>query len=194
MNQRSYIIYVDESGDHGLANVDTSYPVFVLAFCIFRQDHYVEQAVPALIRLKFKHFGHDQILLHEREIRKAKHPFQFLQLPDRRKAFMTDLTELMTAAPFTLIASVIHKDRLRQQYKHPAHPYEFALELGIERVASFLARRGQRDALTHMVFESRGKREDGELELEFRRICDGQNYRQKKYPFEIRFADKRSNS
>jgi len=35
-----YIVYVDESGDHGLNSVDTTYPIFVLAFCIFKKHNY----------------------------------------------------------------------------------------------------------------------------------------------------------
>ena len=104
-----FIVYVDESGDHGLRSIDPEYPVFVLAFCIFRKDEYAEQVVPSLQYLKFKHFGHDQVVLHEREIRKALPPFQFLQVPERREAFMADLGAMMEAAPFTLIASVIHR-------------------------------------------------------------------------------------
>jgi hypothetical protein len=36
MNEKfsEYIVYVDESGDHGLETIDPNYPVFVLAFCI----------------------------------------------------------------------------------------------------------------------------------------------------------------
>ncbi|HFD87807.1 MAG TPA: DUF3800 domain-containing protein, partial [Gammaproteobacteria bacterium] len=30
-----YIVFVDESGDHGLRSIDEAYPIFVLAFCIF---------------------------------------------------------------------------------------------------------------------------------------------------------------
>lgn len=44
------------------------------------------------------------------------------------------------------------------------------------------------------MFESRGKREDKDLELEFRRICDGANDKHRRLPFEIIFADKRTNS
>lgn len=33
MSFSDYIVYVDESGDHG--PVSSDYPVFVLAFCIF---------------------------------------------------------------------------------------------------------------------------------------------------------------
>ena len=31
-----YIVYVDESGDHGMQSIDEQYPVFVLAFCVFQ--------------------------------------------------------------------------------------------------------------------------------------------------------------
>ena len=42
--------------------------------------------------------------------------------------------------------------------------------------------------------ERRGKNEDDELELEFRRICDGANYQGERLNFEVVFADKKSNS
>ena len=47
---------------------------------------------------------------------------------------------------------------------------------------------------THIIVEKRGKQEDSELELEFRRVCDGGNYERARLPFEIVFADKKSNS
>ena len=45
-----------------------------------------------------------------------------------------------------------------------------------------------------MIVEKRGKQEDQELELEFRRICDGNNYEKAQLPFQVKFADKKSNS
>lgn len=67
-----YIVYVDESGDHGLTSFDPNYPIFVLVFCIMNKQNYANQIVPNLMNLKFKHFGHDMVVLHEHEIRKAK--------------------------------------------------------------------------------------------------------------------------
>jgi len=57
-----------------------------------------------------------------------------------------------------------------------------------------LKEQGQDDRLTHLIFEARGKNEDAALELEFRRIRDGDNYFGKQLPFEIIIADKRTNS
>jgi hypothetical protein len=42
MDFSDYIVYVDESGDHGLVNIDTQYPIFVLAFCIFKKSDYLK--------------------------------------------------------------------------------------------------------------------------------------------------------
>jgi hypothetical protein len=33
-----FMVFVDESGDHGLESCDPAYPVFVLAFCIIRKS------------------------------------------------------------------------------------------------------------------------------------------------------------
>jgi hypothetical protein len=41
--------------------------------------------------------------------------------------------------------------------------------------------------------ERRGRLEDRELELEFRRNCDGQNSGNLSWPFEVVFADKKAN-
>ena len=58
-NFGDYLVFVDESGDHGLASVDPGYPIFVLAFCLFAKSDYVERTGPALQRLKFWFWGHD---------------------------------------------------------------------------------------------------------------------------------------
>ena len=50
-----YVVYIDESGDHGLKNVDSNYPIFVLTFCCFNISEYVNKAVPALQSFKFKY-------------------------------------------------------------------------------------------------------------------------------------------
>ena len=68
----NFVVYVDESGDHGLQTVDANYPVFVLSFCVFPKRYYCDTVVPALQKFKFKHFGHDIVVLHEHEIRKEK--------------------------------------------------------------------------------------------------------------------------
>lgn len=188
-----YIVYVDESGDHSLESIDTNYPVFVLAFCIFNKQDYIKQVSPAIKKFKFDQFGHDMVLLHESDIRKARNEFVILINEERRHAFMKDISQLTSESPFTIISVVIKKERLKSNYADPSNPYHLALAYGLERIYSFLREQGQTQKRTHIVFECRGKKEDKDLELEFRRVCDGAN-RWGVLPFDIILADKKSNS
>jgi len=197
MNQgdfSDYIVYVDESGDHGLKSIDENYPVFVLAFCIFRKKDYIEKIVPNLQTFKFRHFGHDQAILHETDIRRDRGEFSFLKTKDAKNAFLNELTTIIEESPFTLVSTIIRKIPYRTRYDEPANPYHVALGYGLERVFYYLRDSCAENLKTHVIVEKRGKQEDQELELEFRRICDGGNYERAQLPFEVVFADKKSNS
>lgn len=69
-----------------------------------------------------------------------------------------------------------------------------ALTFCMERAFAFLRDRGQHEWTTHIVVERRGKREDDDLELAFRRIRDGANFVGPMPGFEIVFADKKTSS
>ncbi len=185
-----HIVYVDESGDHNLQSIDEQYPVFVLAFCVFHKRHYSEVIVPALEKFKFNHFGHDQVVLHENEIRRRKGLFNFFRDRAHQQSFLNELTEIIEFSNFILISATIDK---RQLSKHDVsdNAYHIALGLCMETLHEFLQEKGEADKKTHIVVECRGKKEDRELELEFRRICDGNNRLGIELPFEILFADKK---
>lgn len=167
-----YIVFADESGDHGLEGFSASYPVFVLAFAMVRKTDYVQSIVPSLQQAKLDFFGHDQVVFHERDIRKQLHPFGFLRTDAHlRERFLERLNEVVAAADFELFCSVIRKDRLKARYATPWNPYEIALLFCMEQVLERLRALGQMGRRVHVVFESRGKPEDAALELAFRRIA-----------------------
>jgi hypothetical protein len=188
-----YVVYVDESGDHSLASIDPDYPVFVLALCVFHKRHYSEKIIPAIEKLKFNYFGHDNVVLHEHEIRKQKGPFAFLSHRPTRIEFMARLSSIMEAGNFVLIACAVDKTRLNRAEGAATNPYHIALGICLEALLSFLAEKGQDKLQTHVIVECRGKKEDSELELEFRRICDGNNAANRHLPFDIVYADKKTN-
>jgi len=189
----NFVVYVDESGDHGMQTVDPNYPVFVLAFCVFYKSHYCEKVVPALEKFKFNHFGHDNVVLHENEIRKEKGSFKFPSRKDKHD-FLDQLTGIIDVSNFVLISCVIDKGRLRDRQEQFSNPYHLALGFCLETLYEFLQEKNQDDSLTHVVVECRGTKEDKDLELEFRRICDGANRQNKILPFDVVFADKKTNS
>lgn len=148
-----------------MATPDPNYPIFVLAFCLFKKSDYSHVAVPKLIDFKFKHFGHDQIFLHEREIRKSKGDFSILQIESVREAFQRDTNQLIEDSPFTLVAGVIDKVRLQNNYATPESPYHLAMTFGLERI--YLHLHNFTPGTVWFVFEERGKKEDADLELQF---------------------------
>ena len=194
MNYGDYVIYVDESGDHSLTSIDNGYPIFVLDFCVFRKEDYANVIVPRVQTFKFKHFGHDIVVLHEKDIRKQNWPFSFLSIKLKQEVFMKDLNKLIDEADFTIIATVIDKQRLADKYITPENPYELGLKFCMERAFAFLQEKQQHTRITPIVVERRGKREDNDLELAFRRIRDGENYQGAMSGFELVFAEKRINS
>jgi hypothetical protein len=188
-----YVVYVDESGDHSLVSIDAGYPVFVLALCVFHKRHYSEKIIPAIEKLKFNYFGHDSVVLHETDIRKQKGDFAFLSHRPKRDEFVAWLSDIMVQSNFILIACVVDKARLSRSEGEASNPYHIALDICLQRLHDFLAEKGQEDLQTHVIVECRGKKEDRELELEFRRICDGSGSQTRQLPFHIVFADKKTN-
>ncbi len=196
-----YIIFVDESGDHGLASIDPQFPVFSLVFCIIQKYHYMQAITPAIQKLKMEVWGHDQVILHERDIRKEQGHFSILRT-DRtvRERFLNNLTDLIASASFDVIASVIDKRRLTERYSCPYNPYEVALLFCMERALQYLCKLGESGKCVPILFESRGRHEDKALEIEFKRICDNRTswgYRRsdfQKLKFDHLFVDKKSNS
>src|SRR5581483_2055150 len=194
-----YIVYVDESGDHTLTSVNPAYPVFILAFCIFQKKTYSSLVCPEMQRLKFAYFGHDLVVLHERDVVRQTGPFAFLANTAKRSAFIRDLTELMIGASFSIIAVAIRKPRPVERIANRAldsfvNPYHLALRHGLSPIAAFLEERGQAGSLTHVVFERRGPAEDRRLELEFSRITSRAIGPWNRLPIEIALCSKAANA
>ena len=66
----------------------------------------------------------------------------------------------MEALPATVVAVVIDKPSFASRYSAPANPYDYAMELGLERTHRHLATLGQPRHRTAIIVEKRGRRED----------------------------------
>lgn len=193
-NFSDYLIFVDESGDHGLTTINPENPVFVLAFCIFKKSDYITVVKEKITKLKLDFWGHDLAILHNHEIRKSKGEFSFLFNEEVRAVFLQALNDTIEAIPFSIIATAIDKRNLKKNYSNPDNPYLIALGFCLEHAYMFLKEKDQLKHLTHIVVEGRGKVEDKDLELAFRRISDQASLQGELYPFDIKFANKNTNS
>lgn len=191
-----YLVFVDESGDHSLTSINLYYPVFVLAFVIIKKTDYIQQVCRNLQEFKMRHWGHDEIVLHEHEIRKPRDDFSFLLIRPRRERFQTELTALMQELPATIVSVIIDKHSFSARHKEaqPGMVYDFAMETGMNAVFQFLTTQGQSARRTPIVVECRGRKEDKELELTFRRFCDATNLQPRSLPLDLVMVPKTANS
>jgi hypothetical protein len=196
-----YIVFIDESGSPVLDPIDPDYPLFVLVFCVVHKDDYASVIQPAFKRIKFRYFGHDMVALHSHAIRKPRGDYSFLQDSELRERFMLELNQTMADAPFSLIVHVIDKIALKRRYTRPFDPYDIALRMNMEQLGVFLKGKGQHGRLCHLIAESRGRKEDALLELEFRRVIDpargwglADQFSFTSTPMQLRFVEKKINS
>lgn len=188
-----YVIYVDESGDHGLTNLNPEFPVFVLAFCIFKVSDYIEKVVPRVQRFKFRHFMHDMVILHERDIRRGSGYFTRLRDPKIKNFFIEELNLLIVESEFEIVSCVLDKQSLRNRGISGNQVYYLAARRGLEAVSDLLQKRLSRENIP-VIFESRGKEEDSLLRSEF--VSDPQGASQKDVSenYELVIASKKVNS
>lgn len=186
-----YIIFADESGDHGIASINPEFPVFVLAFCIFKKEDYISIVKRAFAKFKIDFWGHDLVILHNHEIRKSNGDFVFLFNEEIRRVFLHSLNNLIKDIPFSIAATAVDKRNLNKNLDSN-NPYLLALGSCLKQTLSFLEEKNQLDYLTHLIVESRGKPEDKDLELAFRKISA--QLLPDQSPLNIRFANKQTNS
>ena len=191
------IVYLDETGDHSLEREDKDFPVFALVMIVCDLDQYQNTLVPMVIRLKFDYFGHECVIIHSRDIRKAQNDFGFLTDPEKRAPFYDRINEIMSAPGFDLVAVVIKKHEHKAKHgSNAANPYDLALAFAMERLLPLLEE--ERQTEVYLIAEARGKREDDELRLSFLNIvtCGTDNIsaaRFRKIAFHLRFKPKAMN-
>ncbi|MCJ7502969.1 MAG: DUF3800 domain-containing protein [Acidobacteriia bacterium] len=193
----SVIVFLDEAGNLNLDLQDEDFPLFAVTLLICNLTDYTRSIVPAFLEFKIKHFGHEAVILHSRDIRKAQKEFGFLTNRERREAFLQELTALMRDLNYRWITTVIRKQRHREIYGAAArNPYDLALTFCLERLLPLLEEEKQAEVC--LLAEARGKTEDKELELSFlRTVSNGTYYipadRFRAVKFTLSFAEKRKN-
>lgn len=150
--QPKYVVYVDESGNAEGVSPGHPFPIFLLALCVFEISEYVNQVVPKFQALKFEFFGHDLIVLHEREIRRKSGDFNVLRGSTQALDFQNRLTQAIESSNFQIFAEAVQV--LGPQ---PSDLYTRVLEAGLSRVDSILK------SQYVLILESRGKKQDQQV-------------------------------
>lgn len=128
------LLYLDESGDHGLERIDPNYPVFVLGGIIVDRTYARTVMQPRVRKLKIDFFGNPGIVLHTNDILRARNGFESLKDSAFREEFYAALNVLMRELTYQVVACVIDKPSLVARYgKNADDPYLYSLKVLIER-------------------------------------------------------------
>jgi hypothetical protein len=158
------ILYLDESGDHDLINIDPEYPIFTLAGCIIESSHHECVLAPQLTKLKKDLFKTDKLVLHFLDYTRNKNGFEAMINKDFREKFYKRLNQVIKDTDFRLVACIIDKNKHRLHYKNAMDPYLLSLEIVLERFIMFLNSKGEQGMV---IAESRGTQLDNQLNLAF---------------------------
>lgn len=195
----SCTVYLDECGTHALGK-EEAFPVFALAATIIREED--EAAIDEAWRdWKTSWFGRPDVVMHEPEIRHRQSVFR----TERGEAAIADLPNILPSLDFGAVCVVLHRPDFLANYGEgpldsslPSHGYLMALDFLIER-CTFALTEIYGNARATLVAESRGPKEDAQLQYEFARLhLDGTSYvheswfRQQFHPG-IRFQGKNEN-
>lgn len=183
----SWIAFIDESGDHGMQNIDPASPMFALTAAVYRRDTYIGEELPLLARTKFEFWSHDGVVLHTYDIKKKQGHFSICADLETRDRLRKSLCTLFEQSKAKLIAAVIDKPRHNAQYVDPSDPYHLAVQFVLERIFMMTG------AGTTLIFESRGTKEDGIVRGWAEGISAGENYRRQRFDFKVDFAKKKWN-
>jgi hypothetical protein len=116
------IMFLDESGDHNLATdkIDATYPIFVLAGCIFDERYYKDVVVPGLDAIKVKFFDDANIILHTAEMirptRSNEKRFRRLVNAKFRENFYGEINRFLEEIDFYVVACLIKKRDHSEKY------------------------------------------------------------------------------
>jgi hypothetical protein len=164
-------LFIDESGDHNLIQIDNQYPVFVLTEIIIEEKYHNETLVSELKTFKKELFDDEKIILRTADIARNKKGFEKIKEPAFRNLFYQRLNNLLDGAEFKVIAAVVKKEKYKKRYGIRAiDPYLFCLEVLIER---FIYELKEKNETGVIIAEARNSILDNQLEIAYLNIKVG---------------------
>ena len=128
------VLFLDESGDHNLSQIDPQYPMFVLGGVIVDKEYSDGLLTDELNAFKKSLFGRTKIVLHTADIVRNRNGFERLKDAGFRLQFFEALNNLMRRLQYTVVACAIRKNEHLARYGVAAlDPYMLSLDVLVER-------------------------------------------------------------
>lgn len=193
-----YNLYIDESGDHGLSNLNPDFPIFLLCGIVISSVEY-ESLRLQFNQIKNEIWKSEHVIFHSRDIRKCEKEFKYLFDLDLKARFYEMLDKVISTGDYTIVSSAILKENYIRKYGRLSDDvYEISLSFIIERAIFYLDDLKRKDVTLDIIIEKRGSKEDLKLKEHFQRIlARGTGYvtpdRLNAYGVQIFFKSKREN-
>jgi hypothetical protein len=144
-----------------LKRIDKSYPIFVLGGVVIDRAHVRDIVEPDMNQFKMRYFGRDDVILHTVDMGSGTGSYAFLADPTIRAKFYEDLNAMLLRWDYKVIACVIKKPELVDQFGTNAQdPYMHCLHVLVERFCQEL---GEELDTGFICAEKRGRSFDYDL-------------------------------
>jgi hypothetical protein len=105
-----YNLFIDESGDHGLNNLNPNFPLFLLCGIVISSEEY-EKVRIGFNGIKQTIWGSEHVIFHSRDIRKCEKEFKYLFDLDLKARFYAMLDNVIRNSAYNIIASALKKEK-----------------------------------------------------------------------------------
>lgn len=192
-----YYLFIDESGDHGIKNIDPSFPNFILCGILVAEDSY-SRIRSDMNSLKERIWSSKDVVFHSTAIRKWKDEFSIFYDKEKREHCLSEISRISREHDYTIVSAIVNKPHYVRRYGKVGDVYSMSLSFVIERTIYYLDSLNEADISLDIVIEKRGKKEDANLLNHYNSVCSkGTHFvspsRIKKYNFKLHFKGKKEN-
>jgi len=165
---------VDEVGNPDLSSSRDPLHRYLSLTGVIMELGYVDAVahgrLEALKRRYFRSHVDDPVILHRKELRDGRSPFEALADPDVRRQFDKELLQILRELEYVVITIVIDKRAHLAKYTvWQADAYHYCMEVLLERYVMWLQSEGQTG---DVMAESRGGKADMRLKRSFAKMCE----------------------
>lgn len=164
-DRSKYYLFIDECGDHNLAQYDPCFPVFTLCGILVSRQN-LDALNKAFEDLKIEIFGSTDVIIHSVDIRKWRGPFTVLADDAVRVRFFEGIERILCQhETYVIVSCTILKEQLKKFCVRGEEEDVYGLSLSylIERSIFCVDNREGEMSEISIVVERRGKKEDRKL-------------------------------
>jgi len=160
----TYYLFLDESKPNG-SNINH----LCLAGVIIEKITYEKQIIPHINSIKNLIFNTTEIVLHETEIRAAKHPYTAMRVEKNRNDFWSGINDIFSSYNITTVGASINIDNYKKIYNNQYlnDEYFIVLQMVLESFVHFLQ---LNNAVGSVYIESRNPKDDIQIKNLYHKI------------------------